>query len=171
MHAAAGIKLTGQILSLRPLTPQPTTSSSPSNNSLVKSQPAATAKGSRKTIEIKIVSHVCSVVNAQVINMRDYLAEMESSTCETDFSHLNSAGLTWGFPESETDALVIQLWGIINTQKLLAVVPVFRTNSDVPYRLQDASSHLFLPKDPSSSRTQQAIQMSTVSVAINVARN
>ncbi|KAI0804565.1 hypothetical protein BC629DRAFT_1713564 [Irpex lacteus] len=157
-HAAAGIRLTGQILSLRPLSPttrpigpegssasltERTEPSSPSESDqlwvwngdfaqlqLSKAQPSATAKSARKTIAIRIASHVCSAVNAQVVNIH----EIPETVDAADFSQLNSAGLTWGFMDAELTALVTKLWNTVSTQKLLSIVPVFRTNADVPYR-------------------------------------
>lgn len=168
-HAAAGIKLIGQILSLCPLpttvsglyaSQASTTSSSDSELSvpnadssdsrtpdqlwvwdgdfaqlrLNKAQPAATSKGSRRTIAVKIASHVCSAINAQVINIHDI---PEAARTSTDLSRLNSAGLTWGFMESELNALVTKLWDTVSGQKLLSVVPAFRVNDDLPYRSLD----------------------------------
>lgn len=154
-HAAAGVKLTGQVLSLCPLVGSSTTSSndqcdtqgdlSPDSDdpqhalwvwngqfsqlAQKKKEPSMIAKGARKTIVIKIASHVCLAVNAKVISVRSH-----PSFSDEDYAQLNEAGLTWAFTGEELELLTTQLWETIHAQRLVSLIPAFRVNSDLPYR-------------------------------------
>lgn len=84
-----------------------------------------TGKAARKTITVKIASHVCEPINPKVVVVRQEQRPL--------LPYLPSSGITWGMAMSELELLIAKLWDNVKLNKALALIPSFRSNTAFPY--------------------------------------
>ncbi len=97
------------------------------------SMPALTAKSARKTVAVKLPSHLCEVINPDIINARIRYPTSSAVARGT----LNTSGITWELSQGTMSLLVSQLWA--NLQKhgvpgAFDLLPTFKTqHCGIPY--------------------------------------
>ncbi|KAM5529996.1 hypothetical protein V8D89_010026 [Ganoderma adspersum] len=154
---ASSIRLSGQLLALRPTPctryiPPSTLSDSQANmadsesgsldtpyswvwdGSFVQlalhgkqAEPLSTSKSIRKTLVVRLPSHICEPVNPHVIDIKDRLP------CNT-LPYINASGLTWELTDAELTVLMASLWDKVQKHNALPQLPRFRESQGFPYR-------------------------------------
>lgn len=86
------------------------------------------SKVSHRALAVKVSSHVCHILNPRVMDARSVLPE-------EDRRHLNEAGLTWEFTESELTDVIQDLWLKIRQNDAIAALPLLPNgNQRYPYK-------------------------------------
>ncbi|KAH8085440.1 hypothetical protein BXZ70DRAFT_1011881 [Cristinia sonorae] len=114
--------------------------------SLDQSKPEPTGKAARRTITIKLPSHICQPLNPRIGVVNENVRRL--------FPNLQPSNISWVMESDELDMLTTTLWENIKTRdrNVLSIISKFGTNDDFPYK--SADGHLSLMSKAGSAELE-----------------
>lgn len=91
--------------------------------------PSPMGKAIRKTVALKVGSHICKPINPRITDIRGWLTRTS-----TTLPDLNVYGRTWDLSDSELKVIADVVWDAVQTHSRVAALPALNVSEQFPYK-------------------------------------